>query len=58
MSNTAEERDPIEVENWQMVRIKLSDEQRDAIKKVTGEDLLDLRIVVEDLVDLADLISN
>lgn len=50
--------EPIEIENWQMVKIALSKEQRAAIKAATGEDLLHLRLVVEDLVDLADLVAN
>ncbi|MDP8930132.1 MAG: hypothetical protein M3O70_16580 [Actinomycetota bacterium] len=49
---------PIEIENWKMVKIALSEDQQAAIKAATGENLLHLRIVVEDLVDLADLVAN
>jgi hypothetical protein len=50
--------DAVEVENWQMVKIKLSDDQVNAIKKATGEDLTHLRVVVEDIADLGDLVAN
>jgi hypothetical protein len=41
-----------------IVKIQLSPEQRVELEKLTGVKVEDLKIGVEDLVDLADLVAN
>lgn len=41
-----------------IVSIKLTSEQRVELEKLTGEKLTELRIGVEDLVDIGDLVAN
>lgn len=41
-----------------IVSIKLTPEQRTEIAKITGETLDELRIGVEELADLGDLVAN
>jgi hypothetical protein len=49
---------PVSVEKWNMVRIELSKEQQDAVEELVGERRTYLNLVVERLVDLADLVAN
>lgn len=49
---------PFSAEPWTLVTIDLSPEQQEAIVRLTGERLLQLKILVEDLVDLGDLVAN
>lgn len=41
-----------------VVTIKLTGEQRSELQRLTGETLHELRIGVEDLVDIGDLVAN
>ena len=41
-----------------VVTIKLSSEQRTELQRLTGETLHELRIGVEDLLDIGDLVAN
>jgi hypothetical protein len=41
-----------------LVTIKLSPQQRADLEKLTGEKLHELRLGVEDLLDLGDLVAN
>ncbi len=47
-----------EVKQLHMVSIELTAEQQSALKEITGEDILHLRLGVEELADLADLVAN
>ena len=48
----------VQAQAMQIVKIALSKEQQTALEKLTGEKLSELRIAVEDLIDLADLVTN
>lgn len=41
-----------------VVTIKLTSEQRSELQRLTGETLQELRIGVEDLIDIGDLVAN
>lgn len=41
-----------------IVSIKLSDAQRAELERLTGQKLTELRIGVEDLLDIGDLVAN
>jgi len=41
-----------------VVTIKLTSEQRSELQRLTGETLHELRIGVEDLIDIGDLVAN
>lgn len=49
---------PVAVETWHMVAVQLNEEQQQAIQKITGEKITKLKILLEDLVDLSDLVAN
>jgi hypothetical protein len=48
----------ISAEPWTLVTIDLTAEQQQALTRLTGERLVQLKILVEDLVDLGDLVAN
>lgn len=41
-----------------VVSIKLTPQQRTELEKLTGEKLTEIRIGVEDLIDIGDLVAN
>jgi hypothetical protein len=47
-----------ETDRWNVVRIALTDEQSQALHELTGERIGELRLQVEDLIDLSDLVAN
>jgi hypothetical protein len=49
---------PIRIDTWRMVSVELSEDQQRAIQEATGERIQELKIALEDVVDLADLIAN
>ena len=49
---------PIRASKGDLVRIKLSAEQQSALRELTGQDIEELKILVEDLSYLADVVTN
>jgi hypothetical protein len=43
---------------WHVVSISLTEEQTDALQEIMGERITELRVKVEELGDLADMIVN
>lgn len=57
-SNRLVSAESADTKRWNVVKIALTEEQREALTEITGERIDELNIQVEDLVDLADLIAN
>ncbi|MBB3610886.1 hypothetical protein [Rhizobium sp. BK602] len=49
---------PVSTAKMHIVTIKLTPEQRTEFQRLTGETIQELRIGVEDLLDIGDLVAN
>jgi hypothetical protein len=47
-----------EADRWNLVKIALTEEQSQALHEITGERIKELKLQVEDLIDLSDLVAN
>lgn len=57
-NNPEQARKTIDTDDWHVVTIQLTSEQQAELSRLTGENVVNLKIAVENLADLSDLIAN